>query len=294
VLRRGHLHLVAALVLAACGGLGDVGTNTDTDTAPYARILDGDGLVTAGDGPAAERLFKELLKDHPTSLTAHRGLQDARRIQATVDEYERRYRTPTESPAPSSLDWYLYGRAVIASPADASAAFEKALELDRTNAWAVAGLAYLSYRRGDVYDVVQQYEAGVARAPRSATMRRLLGNQYLELKLYIHAQRHLDIAFALAPRDLEIRAARGKALLALQDEEAALRILEAVHDEEPRIQHIVPSLGALYLRLGCPQPADELYREGLRHGMAPDDQLAAEIRAGLVLEGLGRHSCTLD
>ncbi|MCP4869557.1 MAG: hypothetical protein GY898_12655, partial [Proteobacteria bacterium] len=254
---------------------------------------DGDALVQAGDSAGAEALFEELLAAHPSSLTAHRGLQDARRLALTTDDYERRYRAPTEADNATSLDWYLYGRAVIGSPNEARRSFERALELDRTNAWAVAGLAYLSYRRGDIFGAVQQYERGVEEAPRSATMRRLLGNQYLELQLFIHAQRHLEIAHRLAPEDLEIRAALGKALLGLKDEEATLQMLTGVHEEEPRIHHIAPTLGSIYLLRGCPQKADELYRSALVGGMAPDDELAAEIRAGLVLERLGRDACTL-
>lgn len=295
MLRRGHLHLVAvaALALSACANLGDPGINTDTDSAPFPRVLDGDALVARGDHAGATAVFEELLAAYPTSLTANRGLQDARRLALTTDEYERLYRAPTASDTATSLDWYLYGRAVIGAPNEARRAFERALELDRSNAWAVAGLAYLSYRKGDIFGAVQQYEEGVADAPRSATMRRLLGNQYLELQLFIHAQRHLAIAQRLAPDDLEIRAAMGKALLGLHDEEAALEMLEGVRAEEPRILHIAPTLGSIYLRRGCPQKADELYRSALEAGMTPDPELAAEIRAGMVLKALGRDSCTL-
>jgi len=268
--------------------------NTDTDHAPQGRVLDGDELVRGGDLTEAQALFEQLVSEYPASITAHRGLQDARRGLLVAAEYERQYRAPTESADASSLDWYLYGRAVIGSPGDARRGFEEALARDPRNAWAVAGLAYLSYRRGDVFGAVQQYEAGVAVAPHSATMRRLLGNQYLELQLYIHAQRHIEIAHRLDPDDLEIRAALGKALLGLNDEEAALQVLEAVHAEEPRIHHIAPSLGSLYLRRGCPQRAETLYREALERGLRADAELAAEIRSGLVLERLGRHVCTLD
>ncbi len=287
MLRRSHLRLVAiAVALSGCGVFSaEPGANTDAETVALPLILD------AAEADDPEAAFAALIAEHPRSPMAHRGHQDALRGSMDGDAFTARYREAAEAAGEDSLAWYLYGRAVISQEQEARRALDRAVELDPTNAWAVAGLVYLSYAKGDVFAAVQRYEDGVAKAPRSALMRRLLGNQYLELKLYVHAHRHLEIAHRLAPDDLEIRAALGKALLAMQDEEGARALLEGVRVEEPRLVHVAPSLAAIHLRRGCPVEADELYREALSRGLAPDDELASEIRSGLVLRDLGRDDC---
>jgi Flp pilus assembly protein TadD len=161
--------------------------------------------------------------------------------------------------------------------------------LDKGNSWAVAGLAFLAYQQGDLFGAVQTYEEAISAAPHSAQLRLLLGNQYLELRLYVDAQRQLRTAKALAPDDLEILAALGKVQLALGEEQTALENLESVRRVEPRIAHIAPSLAALYLRRGNSQLAEKVYREGLALGLAPDAELAAEIEASLALARLNER-----
>ncbi len=247
-------------------------------------MLDARDLLQTGDPAGSEAAFEALLEQHPECLQSHRGLQDARRQLLGADALQATYRARAEQEPDDPVGWYLLGRALIDNPEQAGEAFGRALELDPTLAWAVAGLAYLRYSRGDIFGAVTLYEDGVRKAPDSAQMRLLLGNQYLELKLYIHALRHLEVASRLAPGDLEVKAALGKVRLALGEEEQALGLLEEVLAAEPRIHHTYPSLAAIYLRRSRPAEADALYRSGLELGMAPDDELAAEIRSGLVLE----------
>ena len=294
MLRRRRVRLVAGLAalaaLAGCGSTLGPEDNTDLETAPYSEILDAEGLIADGDPAGAETALTSLLEAHPGSLLAHRAQQDARRAQMEPGAYTRLYRTGTTERPGDSVAWYLYGRAQIEQPAEARAAFERALELDPTNAWAVAGLAYLRYSHGDLFGAVTVYEDGVSKAPRSAWMRLLVANQYLELKLYIYAKRHLRIARKLDPDNLEIKAALAKTIFALGEVDKAIELLEQLRDLEPRIAHPYPTLAALYLRKGRSGDADVVYREGLQLGMAPDDELAAEIRSGLVLERLRAES----
>ncbi len=288
MLRRRRVRLVAGLAalaaLAGCGSTLGPEDNTDLETAPYSEILDAEGLIADGDPAGAETALTSLLEAHPGSLLAHRAQQDARRAQMEPGAYTRLYRTGTTERPGDSVAWYLYGRAQIEQPAEARAAFERALELDPTNAWAVAGLAYLRYSHGDLFGAVTVYEDGVSKAPRSAWMRLLVANQYLELKLYVHAQRHLEIAGHLDPENLEIQAARGKVLIALRQEDRALELLESVLAAEPRIVHIYPSLADLYLARSRVDEAQVLYRRGLESGLAADEGLAGRIRAALILQ----------
>lgn len=253
------------------------------DNASYSRILDGHALLAAGKADDGRAVFEQILEEHPRSRTAMRGLQDCERSLMTSDQLRARWRAETERRPDDADAWYLYGRAMIEQEQEARTSFDKAIELDPTHPWAAAGLAYLHYRRGDLFAAVQVYETAVRRAPRSARMRLLLANQYIELALYQHARRHLDVAARLAPGDIEVEAALGKVLAETGEEGRALEMLEAVRAAEPRMIHILPTLASLYLGQARPRDADDAYRSALQQGLPARDELAAEIRAALVL-----------
>lgn len=234
--------------------------------------------------------FSALLEAHPDSAMAGRGLQDARRQVLAPAAFEALYRAAVDADPLDATAWYLYGRALIDRPLEAEPAFSRSIELDPSLPWPVAGLAFIRYSRGDVFGAVTVYEEGVRRAPRSAQMRLLLGNQYLDLKLFVHALRHIEVARRLAPDDLEVTAAMGKVRLALGEEEAALELLEAVRAQEPRIGHVCPSLAEVYLRRGRAVEAEEVYRAGLLLGQQADDAMAAEIRTKLVVQRIREGS----
>jgi len=291
VLRRSRLRLVALLAAVALFGgckLGSSDANSDQETAPYGAILDGRDLLRADKLTDAEAHFLALTQKHPRSLDAARGLQDARKDSLASEDFLSLYRKGAEAEPTSSSAWYLQGRALLASQQsdEARASFEKALELDPTNAWAVSGLAYLAAEVGDLFEAVQIYERAIAAAPRSAQLRWFLGDKYLELGLFIDAQRQLEIAHRLAPENLEVSASLGKVWLALGQEQEAFDILKEAREKEPRIAHLYPSLAALYLRRGDPEAADEAYRRGLEYRLAPDPELASEIRTALVLRSI--------
>ena len=288
MLRRGRLRLVAvalgaALLLSGCSRWATEEEGTDVETAPHGRVLDGQDLLSSGDPEGAALLFEELLREHPRSRLAMRGLPACERARLSPDAFRARWQAEVEAKPDDADVWYLYGRSQIEQPEAAAAAFSEAIELDPRHPWAVAGLAYLSYRRGDLFGAIQVYEEGVRKAPRSTRMRLLLANQYMELALFQHARRHLDVAIRLDADDVEVRAALGKTLAETGEEARAQELLEGVLEEEPRLAHAAPSLAAIYLDQDRPHDADALYRAALERGLPPRDELAAEIRAALVL-----------
>lgn len=287
MLRRSRLRLVAlALVLSALVAgcdLRSIAKNSDVEPTAYAQILDGRLLMRRGDFSAAEAHFRELVEAEPKSWEAQRGLQDALRSRLPEVEFLARYEPTDKSDA---LSYYLSGRARIADVEEAGELFRRSLKMQPRSPWATAGLAYLAYSRGDLFGAVQTYEEAISRAPRSAKLRLFLGNQFLELKLYVDAQRQLQTALSLAPDDLEVRAALGKALLALGQESEALELLESVHEAQPLIVHIGPSLAAIYLRQGRPGNAEQVYQSAVAGGLAADEELAAEISAALLIQRL--------
>jgi len=275
--------LGAGFLLSACG-LAEEAQNSDTESAPYSAILDGRDLLSRGDPAAALAHFEELLTTHPGSLQVNRGHQDAQRALLSDEEFKQLYADRVAAAPKSSLEHYLRGRSRIEQEQLASEDFRRAVGLDPSNSWAVAGLAYLAYAQGDLFATVQLYEDAIGRAPRSALLRLFLGNQLLELKLYVDAQRQLEIAKKLAPEDVEVLAALGKVRLALGQEQEALELFRRVQASEPRVVHIAPSLAAIFLRRGRPAEAQRVYRQGLEAGLESDKELAEEIEGALVLE----------
>lgn len=281
MLRRGHLHLVALLVLVGCSA-GPARRATDLDPAPLAALYDGQEHLLAGHADRAAAHFTALIAEHPDSWGAHRGLQDARLQLWSAERVLDTYREASASG--SAIDLYLLGRALIDDEDAAREAFQASLAAQPEAPWPVVGLSFLEYKRGDLFETVRVYEEAIKRAPRSRVLRLRLGNQYLELKLFVEAQRQLQVAQRLAPDDAEVLAALGKASLGLRYEEKALELLQRAIAAEPRMGDVYPVLSALLLRLERAQEADEAYRKGLQLGQLPDPELAAEIRVGLLIE----------
>ena len=285
VLRRGRLHLVAlaALLLVSCGPRQEW-VDSDGDTAPVHALYEGRELLRAGRAAQANDLFEALVRAHPTSWRAHRALQDARRASLSSTEFTARYAEPVRVPTDDALAWYLYGRAMIADPEVAAASFARAAELAPERPWSHVGLAYLHYVRGDLFSAVELYEEQIRRFPRSRALRLAAANQYIELRLLVQAQRHLEVALKLAPEDPEVQSAMGKTQLGLNNPDGALRWLESSLASEPRQGDAYPMLAELYLRLQRPADADSAYRTGLELGQPEDAELATAIRIAQLTE----------
>lgn len=285
MLRRSRLRLVAtAVVLLAGCGPRDL-RNSDPPEPPLSVLYD--AADEAKQTPArALEIWSELAEQWPMSPGVGRGLQDARRARLGEERYIALYQQATRERPDDPLAWYLYGRARIDQPEEARGAFDKALELDPDLAWAAIGRAYVNYQRGDVFQTVREHEQAVARMPRSATLRWRTASLYLELKLYVQALRHIEVAVRLAPDDPLIVAARGQTAYGLGRYDEALVWLERAGALEPRQPEIYQTLAALYLRADRPQDADAAYRRGLTLGLQADDELAFDIRAALLIAGL--------
>jgi len=282
VLRRSGLRLVAAFaLLLGCGGPPAV--TSDAADPPTSDWYDAAAL-TRTDAVAGLAAWTDLAVQFPSSVVVARGRQDAQRTLLPPSDLESAYDAEADADA-TGLDWYLHGRARIDRPELARAAFKRSQELDPGNAWAVTGLAYLHYARGDLFQALQEYETALADAPRSSTLRQNLAGLYLELKLFIQAQRHLEIAHRLDPQDPEIVAALGQAYYGLGYVERAIEWLERARAMEPRVSTVYAGLASLYLRTGRAEEAHDAYVTGLRLGQPEDAELAIEIRVARVTLG---------
>ncbi|MCO4772290.1 MAG: hypothetical protein KDA24_19810, partial [Deltaproteobacteria bacterium] len=184
----------------------------------------------------------------------------------------------------SALAWYLLGRARIDRTSEARAAFEKAAALAPTNPWPPVGIAYLYFAVGDMYLCVETYEAAIERMPRSARLRLLLGNQLLNLRLVIDAQRHLEFGHRLAPEDPMMTGALGKVYVELGRAESGRALLEEAWAAEPTQPDVAMSLAVVYLRDREAIRSEQMYRLALEWGATPDEDLFGAIRAAKVVE----------
>ena len=178
-----------AVVLAACGPRALV--DSDAEPAPGEALRAGRDLLAGGDLAGATMHWQGLLRAHPTSWEAARGLQDTLRASVPALDFEALYRRNRDAAPADGLAWYLWGRARIDDEVEARGAFERAAALAPQSPWPPAALAYLRWRAGDLFLTVETYEEALERLPGSATLRLLLGNQLIQLRLTVAAERHL-------------------------------------------------------------------------------------------------------
>jgi len=275
--------LAVVLLLLTAGCVPGEVVNSDVEPVPR------DALAAAARSAAeADSLdpFAPLLEVHPDSVALQRAVQDHLRARLEPEVVREQYRVAVEASPDSALAHYLYGRTLVDEPNLAAGAFARAMELDPLNPWPVVGTAYLRASRGDLYGTIQVYEQALKKAPNSAMLRLFLGNQFLELKLYVKAERELRHAMRLAPDDPEVWAALGKTLALLSHHEPAMELLLRARAADPSIAHMYPTLASMYLTLRDPAAADEAYRAGLEYGLPADRGLAAQIRAAKLVAGI--------
>jgi len=285
VLRLGCLRLVALLALVFVLGCGprEV-TNSDVDSAPSGALLAADQRLRSGDRDGAGEAFEALAAAYPDSWGAARGLQDVRRMSMQPAQFEALYSAAQEAAPESALAWYLLGRARIERFSESLAAFETAQRLAPRSPWPPAGIAYLHWASGNMYLCLKAYEAGIERMPRSARLRLLIGNQLLNLRLVVHAQRHLEFAQRLAPEDPSIVAALGKVYIELGRYPAGRALLESALQLDATQSDVAMSLASVYLHDREPQRAEGLYRRALEGGLPADEALYGAIRAAKIVE----------
>jgi tetratricopeptide (TPR) repeat protein len=261
---------------------------SDRDPAALSELLDAREADARGDPAAAIAAWEALTARHPDSWSAWRGLQDARRRVEDPAAWRAAYRAAAQAQPEDALGWYLLGRAEIEDSDAAARSLQTAQSLAPGQGWPSVALAWLHAREGDFLGAVETYETALERAPRSVVLHRHLGLQYLDLKLYVDAERHLEEARQLTPDDPEVLAWLGRARLGLRRHEEARELIEAARALEPRLPAIWPPLAELLLHERRAAEADEAYRRGLLLGNQPDTGLAARIRAARLVERSGQ------
>ena len=276
--------------LPACNGAPDL-HNSDLVPVSRQQIRSIGQLADAGETEAARAALHALLRQFPGSVEAHRALQDLERQDLREDEFVARYRARAGAQPEDAISRYLLGRALVGDPAVAEGHFRAAAELDPKGPWPTVGLAYLHRSRGDLFKTVQTYRTALIAAPRSARLRWFLGTLYMDLRLFVDAQRELQIADRLDPGNPEIWGALGRTHMGLKNYDAALSELLRARDAMPEQVDLYPALTELYLNWRCPKRAARSYRSALEYGMSPDPQLEGRVRALQLVAQEGEMNC---
>ena len=269
---------IALAIVLGVGCVRPAPVDTDSDPLTRSQVRSAIDEATSVGTLAA---YDELLERHSGSASL---VQDQLRVDLPASEFRSRYQAAAEALPDDSLAQYLYGRAVIDDVELAGSAFDRAARLDPLSPWPVVGLAYLSASRGDMFGTIRVYEEALKRAPGSALLHLFLGNHYLDVRLYIKAQRELEAARRLDPDNPEVWAAMGKVYAFLSRPDDALELLLEARAADPSITHIYPTLASLYLGRHDPVAAEEAYRAGLAFGLPRDDALASQIRASKLVQ----------
>jgi len=267
--------------------------NSDVEPVSREQIRAIQLLLDGGDAGRAQAQLRELAVQFPASVEVQRTLQELYRQELSDEEFIARYRAGAEARPSDSISRYLLGRAlvIIAEDAAAQAEFEEAARLDPRGPWPRIGLGYMHRKRGDMFKTVEIYRSALDAAPRSARLRWFLGTLYMDLRLYVDAQRELQIADRLDPGNPEVWAALGRTHMGMKNYDAAWRELLRAREGMPEQVGLYPALTELYLHQRCPQQAAESYRTGLDYGMPPAPDLEGRVRALQLVAGDAGLSC---
>lgn len=272
--------LLGAMCACAAPGAAE---NSDIEPVTEQHISGPRALLRDGNVDGAVEAFQALVAAHPDSVRAHRGLQDALKERLSAEDFSRLYEEPTRGPAPTWLQWYLFGRARIEDQGAARRAFEEAARLAPMQPWPVVGLAFLHSARGDLFQTIECFESGLERMPRSALLRTSIAWQYLDLSLLVDAQQHIEAALRLAPDDEEALTAQGVWWSRRGQHDRAIERLKPLAQRRPDLARIFPALAESYLATGRAEQALSTLDRLAELGRPVPPGLAADVRAATVV-----------
>lgn len=201
---------------------------------------------------------EQLLKRDPGNVEAHRilgriymrmigdpaaGRLDEGMLRRATEQFEQ-----ITQKDPSDVDaWVTLGRLrrMAQNSVEAEKAFQKALELDPDNEYALHGLALLYSDLGDTKTAVVMWRRLAERNPHPRVLRALAAS-LTQVRDYSGAVETLRRALQLAPRDLEVKRELAENLLLKEDYEEAARVYEELAQAQPRDAQYPLRLSQIY------------------------------------------------
>ncbi len=201
---------------------------------------------------------EEILKRDPSNIEAHRilGRIYARMIgdaaQGRLDEGMLRraieqFRQITEKD-PSDVDaWVTLGRLqrMAQNSVEAEKAYQKALQADPDNEYALHGLAVLYSDLGDTQTAIRMWRRLAEQNPHPRVLRALAAG-YAQARDYRSAVETLRKARELAPNDVEIQRELAENLLLAEQWDEALKLYQDLAQARPRDPQYPLRLSQIY------------------------------------------------
>ena len=284
-------------------------TRLTTVFGPYA--FEGSGMTLREAHNSSEGLHL-LMSFEPASRVQAQVVYDDFGPVLVLDLIEGRDREAASSPAPAALN----GLAVPATEYDVAMEFEAAVavnvepqveidadESESGKSWGVishrtssseaeAGDAFPSYQRGLDYavrgqtdDAIAEYLRALAVDPNLHSAREELVILLIETERFDAATRHLEEAMSRAPSHEEYNFLKAQLLVATQQPDRAVAILESQPVPPERRGDAVNLLAALYQQRGDHGKAETLFRHAVQ--LAPHEA-RLWMGLGISLEGQQR------
>ncbi|MGA3398780.1 MAG: tetratricopeptide repeat protein [Acetobacteraceae bacterium] len=174
----------------------------------------------------------------------------------------------------------------LGKPAEAAAAYRRAIALDPQFAAAPYNLGNLLCDAGALPDAEAAYRAALAARPAYPEAFNALGTVLQRRGRLADAVEAFRAAAQYAPRWVEPQTNLGVALLGLERYDAAQRALQAAIAIDPSHASAHGNLGAVYLRAGCPIAAEHATCDAIT--LAPNEHRWITNLA-VALEMQGRH-----
>lgn len=188
------------------------------------------------------------------------------------------------SAAPDNAEPWYY-RASLTSGKDAQAAYadiEKALALDPEMADAHMIRGYLLDRLGQPDAALSAYKRGVTLAPRDAENQNMLGEAFLERRLFHEALTCFELALKLDDQCHSAYIGRATLFLDLGDPDAAVADVQTVLKSNPDNARALHIRAAAMLSIGKLEAAASDFERALRAGES-DERVQSLIGLALVL-----------
>jgi predicted O-linked N-acetylglucosamine transferase (SPINDLY family) len=177
----------------------------------------------------------------------------------------------------------------LGKPAEAAAAYRRAIALDPNFSPASYNLGNLLYDTGSLDDAEAAYRAALAARPDYAEACNALGTLLQRRGRLADAAEAFRDAARYAPAWVEPQTNLGVALLGLERYDAAQQALQAALAIDPSHASAHGNLGAVYLRAGCPIAAEQATCEAIK--LAPNEHRWITNLA-VALQMQGRHAET--
>ncbi|MEM6997238.1 MAG: tetratricopeptide repeat protein [Myxococcota bacterium] len=174
---------------------------------------------------------------------------------------------------------------------EAAALYQKALDQVPDRADAAAGLARVYLEQDKLKEALRLFAIATPALEDNAKLWRDVGYAHAGLEQYDESAKAYAKAHALAPDDVVIALAHGRAVRLSGKPEAAITLLEAVATADPKLQYVYTELGDAQREAG---KLDDALKSYMRAQMHYASDKKARAGAALVYEAKGETDRALD